>query len=80
LHNQHDSLQAELSTLKWVVARFANRPAQTTGGFFAPRQTAAAPNVDNSIIGGRGTSNDIIPYEATLSSSPKDFHVLWQEY
>jgi hypothetical protein len=70
-------LKAELSTRKWVVARFVNRPAQTTGGFFAPRQTAAAPTVDNSSVGeenGRGTNNDIIPYEATLSSSPKDLH------
>jgi Transcriptional activator of glycolytic enzymes len=83
LNNQHDSLKGELATLKRVVARFANRPAQTTGGFFAPRQAAAAPNVENSSVGeanGAGANNDTIPYEATLSNSPKDLHVLWQEY
>jgi hypothetical protein len=37
LRTQHKSLKLDFSQLKRTVGRFANRPAQTLGGFFAPK-------------------------------------------
>jgi Transcriptional activator of glycolytic enzymes len=85
MRTQFDALKAEFHQLKRVVARFANRPAQTVGGFFEPRRHAAPATAEteddsNSIafVGNNGGGE--IPYAATLSTFPKDLWVLWEEY
>jgi Transcriptional activator of glycolytic enzymes len=87
LRTQHEVLQEELKQLKRIVARFANRPAQVSGGFFARRQPVAANATvfddddgdDGAIIGGP-VGEHPVEYAVSLSSCPRNLYALWEEY
>jgi hypothetical protein len=76
---QHDSLKQEFFHLKRIIGRFANRPAQITHGFFAPRRATVTGGGDessghNSVV--LGVAEDSV----TLSKCPKNLYILWEEY
>jgi hypothetical protein len=79
---QNDSLKQEIFHLKRTVGRFANRPAQTNSGFFAPRR--AVPSGGGSGSGNSSGHNSVVggiaDNAATLSKCPKNLYLLWEEY
>jgi Transcriptional activator of glycolytic enzymes len=81
---QHEVVQQQFQRLNRVVARFANRPAQAVGGFFAPRQAvpvvATMGGDDDSDDNSVANNNAIVRNEATLSTCAKTLFVLWEEY
>jgi hypothetical protein len=82
VRQQHDYLKSELSRMKGTIRRFANRPAQTVGGFFTPRRQQQLPanNENNSNNSNTIIDNDTIPFASTLCSKPRDLYQLWDEF
>jgi hypothetical protein len=88
LRTQHEVMKEELQQLRRIVARFANRPAQVSGGFLARRQPVVATvrpvgddddGEDDAVIGGP-VGEHPREYAVSLSNCPRNLYELWEEY
>jgi hypothetical protein len=80
LPTQHESLKNKFLQVKRTVGSFANRPAQVSGGFFAPRRATTTTVQQGSSGGSGGNSGGGRDYPTTLSKCPKKLFALWEEF
>jgi hypothetical protein len=86
LRQQQETLMSELNRIKMTIRRFANRPAQAVGGFFAPKQRnqqqqdTCDHQQHSTDENNTATAPDNVPFATTLSSQPRSLFELWEEY